>query len=253
MNNSGITLNDILNSKVYLKEGSAISFNSPRAYVEPFLEKFANLNVEFKTSVSGIVANKNADDDKRNEAYARVLIEAKFPQEYCAKNHDSVIGMVYALDTQKPSIRIYSGQNAWACTNLAIFGARYIHQVELISGIDSIYEKSLDYVEGLTTQLARFQEVYEKMNDIYYEGDQIDRILGHVLREAYKNKSIGTNPVLAALKDLEDPKSRYSIRDGKTNQWNIYSALTQYVTDKTDIFDKSMKTVSLSNIFVKEM
>jgi hypothetical protein len=247
-----ITLDSVLNSKVYVHEKSQISFGSPRQYIEPFLEKFVNLGVNFRVDVSDRVANKEADSGKTNEAFGRVLIEAKFPAQYCAHDHDSVIGMVYALDLQKPVIKIYSGENAWACTNLAIFGGRYIHQVEILSGYQSVYDKGLEYVDGLTQQLARFQQLYERMNDTVYEGDDINRIIGFLLRQGYSNKQIGTTPVLSALKDLEDNKSRYAIRENKTSQWNLYSALTQYCTSKVDILEKASKTVMLSNLFVQE-
>lgn len=254
MANESLELIDVLNSKIYVHEKSQLSFGSPRAYIEPFLEKFtkANVNVTFKTSVSERVANKEVGSGVTNEAFGRVVVEAKFPTDYCAHAHDTVVGMIYALDLQKPIIRVYSGHNAWACTNLAIFGARYVHQVEIMSGYQGIYDKGLDYIEGLTSQLARFQTLYERMNDTIYEGDEINRILGYLLRQGYSNKQIGTTPILSALKDLEDNASKYSIKDNKTSQWNIYSALTQYVTNKVDILEKPTKTVMLSNLFVQE-
>jgi len=135
-----VSLDQVLNSKVYVKEDSLISFGSPRQYIEPFVEKLQGITNNFRVSVSDRVANKE-ESGSINEAYGRVLIEAKLPNEFCAYDHDSVIGMVYVLDTQKPTMRVYSGENAWACTNLSIFGARYIHQVELLQGNSSIYEK----------------------------------------------------------------------------------------------------------------
>lgn len=248
-----VTLDQVLNSKIYVHEKSQLTFGSPRSFLEPFLEKLVNSRVTFKVSVSDRVANKDASTDAINEAFGRVLIEAKFPSEYSVNEHDHVIGMVYALDTLKPTLKIYSGENAWACTNLAIFGAKYIHQVEVLQGIGSVYDKSLEYIEGVSTQLAKFQKIYEQMNDTQYEGEDINKMIGYLLREGYRNKNLGINPVLSATKDLDDNKSRYAIRDNRTSQWNMYSALTQYVTDKVDILDKSSKTVMLSNLFVKDL
>lgn len=244
-----VSLDQVLNSKVYVKEQSTISFGSPRQYIEPFLEKLHGINPEFRVSVSDRVANKE-ESGTLNEAYGRVLVEAKLPSVHSTYEHDSVIGLVYSLDTQKPELKVYSGENAWACTNLSIFGARYIHSVQLLQGTSSVYEKALEYVDGLAEQLRRFKEIYERMNEKVYTGDQIDRVMGYLLREGIKNKQIGTSPVLAAVKDLDDPKSRYAIREDKTSQWNVYSALTQYVTDKVDIADKASKTVMLSKLFI---
>lgn len=250
-----ITLDTVLNSKVYIQDKSQISFGSPRGYIEPFLEKFTKegLNPTFRVAVSERVANKETESDTLNEAYGRVLVEAKLGTNFTSQEHDSVIGLVYALDTQKPTLRVYSGENAWACTNLAIFGAKYIHQVELLQGTSPIYDKALEYVDGLTEQLAKFNQIYERMNDTLYKGEQINEVLGYLLRESYKNKQIGTNPILFALKELEDNKSRYAIKNNETTQWNMYSAVTQHITDKVDILDKASKTVMVSNLFVKSI
>ena len=142
-----LTLNKVLESKVYLSEKSMVNFGSPRQYIEPFLEKIerSGLNPTFKVSVSDRIANKEAESEVLNEAFGRVMVEAKLPAEFSMFNHDSVIGMVYALDTVKPSMRIYSGENARACLNLCIFGAKYVHEVPIMSGISSIYEKGLEY------------------------------------------------------------------------------------------------------------
>lgn len=252
MSEEVLTIDKILSSKVYIKEGSGVTFGSPRQYVEPFLERLHNSGASYRVAVSERVANKEAENNTVNEAYGRVLIEAKFPNHFSVKEHDSVIGLVYSLDTQKPTMKIYSGENAWACTNLSIFGARHIHSVEIVQGTVSIYEKSLEFVEGLTAQLARFQQIYERMNDKFYQGEEINTAIGYLLRESYRNKQIGTTPIISALKELEDNKSKYAIREDKTSQWNMYNALTQYVTDKTDILDKASKSVMIANLFVKD-
>ncbi len=249
---SNLTIDGVLRSKIYVKENSPISFGSPSAYIEPFLEKLQGTGATFRVDVSDRVANKETTG-QTNEAYGRVLVEAKMPNEYCAFDHDSVIGMVYALDTQKPSIKIYSGENAWACTNLSIFGARHIHTVELLQGTTSIYEKALEYVEGLTEQLRKFKILYERMNEKRYQGEEINTMVGYLLREGMKNKNIGTTPILSAVGSLEDPKSKYGIRDDSTSQWNVYNAITQYVTDKVDIADKASKSVMISKLFANEI
>lgn len=248
-----IQVDEILRSKIYVKENSAISFNSPKQYIEPFLEKFGNLpGVSFNVRVSDKVANRE-EDGKANEAYGRVLIEAKLPSMYSVNEHDSVIGMVYALDTQKPTMKVYSGENAWACTNLSIFGARYIQQVELLQGVATIYDRAVEYIEGVDKQIERFKVLHDKMSQHVYENEQINEITGFLLREGIRNKQIGLSPITEAVRSLDDPKSKYAIRENKTTQWNIYNAITQYITDKVDIADKASKSVMVSKLFVNEI
>jgi hypothetical protein len=244
-----IELDELLKSKIYVPENRGVNFDSPRRYVEPFLEKFKAVSgVTYDVQVSGAVENME-ENETLNSAYARVLVEAKLPQEFDAYEHSSVIGMVYALDIIKPNLRVYSGEDAWACLNLCIFGAQNVFSVDLTAGISPAYERASDYVIKVSEQLAKFQKTYERMNDVVYKGTQIDQALGYLLRESYANKSIGTNAVLSALKDLESSKSRYAIKDGTTTQWNMYSAITQYITDKVDIKEKAEKTQMVSNLF----
>ena len=80
-----VSLDQVLNSKVYVKEDSLISFGSPRQYIEPFVEKLQGITNNFRVSVSDRVANKE-ESGSINEAYGRVLIEAKLPNEFCAYN-----------------------------------------------------------------------------------------------------------------------------------------------------------------------
>lgn len=245
-----LTIEDVLKSKVYVNEKGGVNFHSPRQYIEPFLEKFKSINgIQYDVKVSGSVVNKE-EDDTVNVAYSRVGVKVTFPDEYRPnKDHSSVVGMVYALDTVKPVMKVYSGEDADACLNLCIFGAQYFHSVEILAGTANVYERAELYIEGIQKQLAEFQKVYEKLNDRQYKGKEIDEIMGHILRASYVNKFIGTNPVLAALKDLENPKSVYAIKEDSTSAWNIYSAMTQYITDKVDIAEKPTKTVMVSNLF----
>lgn len=244
------TLEDVLKSKVYVNEKGGVNFHSPRQYIEPFLNKFKNISgAQYDVKVSGSVMNKE-EDETVNIAYSRIGVKVTLPEQYRSNEHNSVIGMVYALDVTKPIMKVFSGEDADFCTNLAIFGAQYFHSVEILAGTANIYERAGLYLEGVEKQLAEFQKVYERLNDTMYKGeDEINRIMGHILRKSYENKYIGTNCVLSALKDLENNKSRYAIKDNETSAWNIYSAMTQYVTDKVDIAEKPVKTVMISNLF----
>lgn len=247
--NQMLTIDEVLKSKVYVSEKRGVNFHSPRQYIEPFLEKFKNINgVQYETKVSGSVINKE-EDDTINAAYSRIGVKVTLPENYRINEHNSVIGMVYALDTIKPIMKVYSGEDADACLNLCIFGAQYFHSVEILARTANIYERAGMYIEGVEKQLADFQKIYEQLNDRQYRGKEIDEIMGRLLRSCYNNKLIGTNPVLAALKDLENPKSVYAIKENNTSAWNIYSAMTQYITDKVDIAEKPTKTVMVSNLF----
>lgn len=242
-------LNDILNSKIFVAEKSAINFLSPRDYINPFIDVVSSLNPTYEVAVSGVSANKNQENNEINQSFGRVKIEAKLPIEYSIEEHDSVIGIVYALDIQKPIMRIYSGRNAWACTNLAIFNAEHLHTVELLQGVGSIYQKASSFTTSITTQIEQFANKVRTMKNIELSQKQTDEVIGNLLRKAIANKTVGTTPIISAAQSLYDKNGKYSMIDGKTTEWNIYSAVTQYITDKVDIVDKAFKTVHIGSMF----
>ncbi len=244
-----LSLQDVLSSKIYIKNDGAIPFQSPEAYITPFLESVQRLNPTFTVDVSGRTANKNTDSDSVNESFARIKIEAKLPIEYNVDEHDSVIGMVYGLDTLKPIMKIYSGRNAWACTNLAVFRADHLHQVEMLQGITSIYEKSKTYSEQVTDHIEHFARRIKEMKDKQLVGRQVDEAIGGLIRKSIQNKMVGTTPIMSAAQALYDKSSVYSLRDDRTTEWNLFSAVTQYITDKVDIIDKPTKTLYVHNMF----
>lgn len=243
-----LNLETILSSKTFVRDGAGVAFQSAKDYIQPFIDVVSNLNPTFEVAISGRNANKN-EDGFINESFARVHICAKLPDQFNVDEHTSVIGLVYGLDTQKPIMKVYSGRNAWACTNLAIFRADYIHQVELVQGTGSIYEKAKLFGTLVPEHVQQFAAKVSEMKKKIYEGREIDTVVGKLLRESINNKFVGTTPILSAVQALEDSKSVYAIRENYTTQWNLYSAVTQYVTDKVDIIDKPTKTVLISNIF----
>lgn len=246
---SNLTLDTILNSKTYVPEKAGLAFRSPKEYIEPFLEIVRTLTNEFKVEVSGRTANAN-EDASVNESFARVKIEAQLPAEYQIMEHTSVIGMVYGLDTAKPVMKLYSGRNAWSCTNLAIFNADHLMSVEMMQGIAPIYEKAKSFSAQAADHIKEFAEKVQRMKNRERVGKpQIDEVVGGLVRLAIANKAVGTTPILNATQALYDKNNVYAIRDERTTDWNIFSAVTQYITDKVDIVDKATKTLYVSGMF----
>lgn len=247
-----MTVQEILDTNTYVKDGSAISFKSPKDYIEPFIEKVSSVVDNFVVSTSQRVANID-QEDKSQESFARVLIEGYLPvsPELKAIGHEPVIGLVYGLDTQKPIIKVYAGNKTKACTNLCVFNADFIHEAELIKGTESIYKNAQLYAQNYAEMNEDFLRTYNLMNETEYVGTEIDRMIGALLRESIANRAIGNTCVVSAARELYDHKSKYSIKENTTSEWNMYSAVTQFVTDKVDIIDKASKTLLISNMFNK--
>jgi hypothetical protein len=244
-------ITDILQSNAYIKTGSAIEFKSPDFYITPFLERIekSNLHPKYEVSVSGEVANKS-DEHGKQVAYPRVAITAKFPNLHLPKEmHDTVVGMVYALDVQKPVLKVFAGTRAIACTNLCIFNADHIESVDMLAGLEKAYNAVNRFTNSIEEIVEIFKRRYDKMLNTTWDRPTLERMIGRFLMESINEKTIGTTTIVSATKDIIDPKSVYSMQNNEISEWLTYSAITQYITDKADILDQATKTLAVSHMF----
>ena len=237
-------LTELLRTKAFVKTG--VAFNTPDRYISPFIDKVQSLNPSYEVKISGTVENAN-EDTSHNVAYSRALVTAKVGIDSIFKFQ---AGIVYGLDVQKPIIKTFCGLEVSACTNLCIFKAQHVSQAFLTDDFARIYEE-------LAVNLRRYEDIAEeykiianslKARTLDMPGVQL--LMGRLLEHGVKDKFLGTNVVLSAANALYDPKSAYAIKEGQTTAWNLYNATTAYVTEKTDILDKTSKTLSLSKFFL---
>ncbi|KKN88738.1 hypothetical protein LCGC14_0246290 [marine sediment metagenome] len=240
-------LQEVLDSKVFVK-GSSISFNSPKKYIEPFMERVEKLSPSWITDVSAVVSNAEEEGDM-NTAYGRVLVQGLLPG-LGTDDSRGIIGMVYALDTVKPVVRVFTGQNVSVCMNLCIFGTSHLFSADLLGGgMDAAYKKVEEYVEGKEEEVKFYVDTIGELKSTEYDSKQVDEIVGALLREALTGK-LGSSSIIAATRKLNNPSSRYSMVDGHTTGWNIYNAVTEHISHKVDIFDRAVKTQILSSLML---
>jgi len=241
-----IGIQDVLDSNIYVKEGSAMQFQSPRAYIEPWLEAVGAEPTEIAVATSKKVSNIDPDSNVEHLSFGRVAVEYNLGTD--VPEFDTVLGMVFALDTGRPQFKVYSGRNAHACTNLCIFNADHVYSHDMVSDFRSVFTKSKEYRDKTEAEAVHFTEVVERMKNTQLSKEQMHEKLGDLLMES-QNNSLGVTPIVGAAKFLGDQKSRYFAPNGCT-EWNMYNAVTQVFTDqKHNIFEKPTKTVMLSNMF----
>lgn len=245
-----LTLDEILDSKIYVKPNAAVMYKSPQDYLGPFLDLLSKKGIgedSITVKASEPVTNAN-EDSSINTSYARVLIEADLGME--ADAHDSVLGLVYALDTGKPIIKTYAGKNARACLNLTIFNAKDVFAQELTSNVGLVYEKSQEYLDKTESEIKQFLEIVDKLKNTYYDQPAVDRKIGEMLRMNLGSK-LGTNPIVFAAREIHDMKSKYSVDPtGGIDAYKMMNAVTQFITDKSDIADKADKTLLATRLFL---
>lgn len=252
-----ISFDELENSKVFVSKSETFKFMPPMDYLRPFVDIISPLNPEWKIYVEKEVENAEEDGTK-NTAYGRVALRAKLPAIFDLNlgfnsqfNHAySEIGIVYALDTTKPEMRVANGKRVSVCTNQCIFGSDNITSVLLTStNREKIYRDTNVYVQSLEEETQRYKQVIERMYENVLVGDrQINERIGKIFRSCKKTNDVGINIASSMLGLLEDERSMYGIKNGETNDWIIYNALTESIK-KSSIIDESSKVLFLEGIF----
>jgi hypothetical protein len=244
-----INVTEVIESKVYVKPGSAISFGSPKRYLEPFIEYAEAKAVSFRVKVADPIINAE-EEGRMNIAYPRVMIEANLGN--LIEGFDAIVGMMYALDLQKPVVKAYSGFNVQSCLNLTIFNNDRLIQQELLADFTKVYDGVQRFVEEKESEIENFKSTLSKLREEKLSENTFNELVGRLLREGSRTR-LGTNPVLQAVKMLDDNSSQYYIRQEnkfECSKFNVYNAVTQALTNSNDITDRANKTIQLANIIL---
>lgn len=244
-------IQELLNSKIYVKENSSINFNSPKTYIEPFIEEVTKLTSNFRIEVSNKVTNLNEEDSLENTAYGRYKIEAIMPSEYDVQDSESTVGLIVALDNAKPVMKVFSGKNVKACINLTIFNPDYVYTQELMGNAKSVYTKTKEYVQEMVQSIEEYNKRVIQLKETIYTGNQLRELHGRLIEGGLKNSKLGHTVVVQAMRELMDSKSKYYAKNDSTTAWNYYNAITEYVKN-ADILDRPTKTLLLSDLFLRQ-
>lgn len=250
-----LTLDEVLNSKVFVRPNSAITFKEPSAYIDPFtriLEKDPEYSeARMLVRVSDPVINQNANGEK-NIAYPRVGLEYMHENfEIGDMNFHSVVGFIYSLDSGRPVMKVYSGINVTSCLNLNIWNADQIHEVDLFGDSSEMYEKAVLYFENSSKE--KFKSKYEKLITHVMGETEFHETLGNMRSTIIRNKTpFNIQLVGNAEKLLFSPSSKYYVGDQgsvQTTRWNVLNAMTQSISNDTEFILRPNKTLSLFKIF----
>jgi hypothetical protein len=247
-----LLVEDVLSSKVYVKANSSVSFGTPKEYLEPFVNPIlasSEYPSSFRVKVADPVVNAE-DSGAYNIAYPRIMIEADLGEMIAG--FKSIVGMIMALDLQKPIIKVYSGYNVSSCLNLTIFNADKIFQQEILGDYQRVYAKATEYFQKKAEELVEFKETLTKLQTTFLSEVQLNQLIGKMIRESAKLR-LGTTPVLQATKMLDDNSSQYYVRpDGKftCSKFNVYNSVTQAITNSSDIVDRANKTINVANLIL---
>lgn len=235
----------ILASKSVEKNG--FPFPSPAKLLQPVLNEFKKLEgFEIETVADEPLTLIDAENNELI-GYKRVLAKATIELTEGIKYQ---IGFVYALDLKTPLIKIFTGAEVIACTNMAVFGATDFVKLELLTNLNKAPLIVEEFCKNSSAKLAEIKEMIFKMQNYVLTKRETYLLLGKMLAEFQSNefKSVaGTTSITNAAKLLFNSKSPY-YWENSPNVWNFYNACTDNLREKTHVIDQPEKVFNFFKV-----
>ena len=232
-------------------------FFTTKAYVEPFFDRMSKYNEEFIINVKPsdqISVTSRGEVNFDDIVYNRVWIQAVLPDEYAYENHKRVMSMLYALDTRKPVVKIYTGALNMACLNLCVFSPDALNVAEL-EPTTAINYSPINLLMGMNDTIKSTLEKLDKMtfnrNEIYEDlGLWIDRCITSKFNSGFGTVKITESAPINVYKDLfYNEDSNYYTKGEEVDGFTVYNAFTDLITqDKKDLVNKFEKTLLIKEI-----
>ena len=232
-------------------------FFTTKAYVEPFFERMSKYTEEFIINVKPadqISLTPSGEVNFDDIVYNRVWVQAVLPDEYAYENHKRVMSMLYALDTRKPVVKMYTGALNMACLNLCVFNPDALNVAEL-EPTTAINYSPINLLMGMNDTIKSTLEKLDKMifnrNEIYEDlGLWIDRCITSKFNSGFGTVKITESAPINVYKDLfYNEDSNYYTKGEEVDGFTVYNAFTDLITqDKKDLVNKFEKTLLIKEI-----
>lgn len=232
-------------------------FFTTKAYVEPFFDRMSKYTEEFIINVKPadqISLTPSGEVNFDDIVYNRVWIQAVLPDEYAYENHKRVMSMIYALDTRKPVVKMYTGALNMACLNLCVFNPDALNVAEL-EPTTAINFSPVNLLMGMTDTIKVTLEKMSKMtfnrNSIYEDlGLWVDRCITAKYNSGFGTVKIAESAPINVYKSLfYEEDSNYYVQGDEVDGFTVYNAFTDLITqDKKDLVNKFEKTLLVKEI-----
>ena len=232
-------------------------FFTTKAYVEPFFDRMSKYTEEFIINVKPadqISLTPSGEVNFDDIVYNRVWVQAVLPDEYAYENHKRVMSMLYALDTRKPVVKMYTGALNMACLNLCVFNPDALNVAEL-EPITAINYSPINLLMGMNdtikSTLEKLDKVIFNRNEIYEDlGLWIDRCITSKFNSGFGTVKIAESAPINVYKDLfYNEDSNYYTKGEEVDGFTVYNAFTDLITqDKKDLVNKFEKTLLIKEI-----
>lgn len=233
-----ITINELMAGKATKIKDK--EYFCTEAYVTPFMERMSkftdNFIIQAKTA-DQISLTPNGGINMDDVIYNRVNIEAILPDEYAFEGHKQVIGFVYALDTRKPVVKLYTGAIRSACLNLAVFNpsALSVQGLEPESAINySFLKQCMAMTEDINIHLKKLSDMEFTRNECFTQlGKWVDNCITKKFVTDFGAVKLAESLPIEAYKSLfYEEKSPYYTQEDVVNGFDVYNAFTDLICNK---------------------
>lgn len=248
-----ISKSDLLNYKATKSANAYLTLPSPAQVLEPVFKELDSIVTGYNCYVQE--PSRQAVEDEGGIEYKiadRVLIEAVLEPTILSVNNDSynsVIGILYAHDVQKPIIKTYLGFENQACLNLSVFNPIDIVQKDFAStDFNTIYESIPMFLDRYNKRKEELAEAVDFLMGETLYGDDLHKVLGEVAIKSYKTIAMKSH-YSQMVDNIVNNKSRYFKQDGSYTRYDLYQAMTDSIDKRTIVANRPDKVLSAYNFF----
>ena len=216
-----------------------------------------------KTSMVG-------DNNEMVQVYDRYSMQFTLPQSYDVTvngdRHSSVIGLVAAMDTDKPYVKFYQGnQNQGngvnCCLNMSVFSATQIEELSLATpGFFERFNVIGRFFERIEENNREMVRILTEWDSVTYEGDQLNMVLGQLMRKIKSNRFSLITHLNTMVSLLESPLplkvgnetfvNFYYNEDKRYTRHQLYQMMTVGTTRGTVGSDSIGNTLQAAQLFM---
>lgn len=244
-----LTLEELLQGKGTIIKNK--EYFPTRNYIEPFIDRMSAFTNNF--ICKAILAPQLAKEEN-NKIYNRVWVQAILPNEYAYENHQQSVSILYALDKQKPIVKLFKNTLNMACLNMCVFSPEYLQVSELEpeQPINFAFIKNvMEMTDNTQVMLKKLSSTVISRKDIFNElGHWVDRCIKEKFKTNFGTVKLAESTPIEAYKLLSMKEDSGYYTQDDYNGFDIYNAFTDIIcNDKDkDIMNKYEKCLLVSKI-----
>jgi len=232
-----VNLEDLMQYKATVQGGNQfLTLPAPEAILSPVFAKLGGKVKQYNCYVQE--PTRKAADVNNGEVTAayqyadRVLIEAVLNddmQVFGSDRYETVIGVLYAHDINRPIMKMYLGFENQACLNLSVFNPLDITSKDFAStDFSTIYDQIDMYLGNVKQRQVQLQEAIKFLSEEKLSGDKLKEVIGDVAVKAHTSIAMKTH-FSAMMDHVFKSSGKYYSPQGEHTRYNLYQAFTHTI------------------------